>query len=53
MNSVFPVRQGACMITMGVGQWDLTLQEAYTAGWVLLELDDNERPVAAYQRQTN
>jgi hypothetical protein len=35
---------------MSTGQWDTLLRAAYDQGWVLLELDDDERPVAAYQR---
>jgi hypothetical protein len=39
------------MVTMSVGQWDMLLQGAYERGWTLLELDDDEMPVAAYRRQ--
>jgi hypothetical protein len=42
---------GRCTMTMSVGQWDTWLQVAYDQGFVLLELDDDEQPVAAYQRQ--
>lgn len=38
------------VITMGIGQWDTLLSEAYKQGWVLLELDAEERPVRAYQK---
>jgi hypothetical protein len=38
-------------ITMAEDQWDEMLATAYDAGWILLELDDQERPVAAYRRQ--
>ena len=34
---------------MSTGQWDALLAEAYRRGHTLLELDDNERPVAAYR----
>ena len=37
------------MITMAEGQWDALLSAAYENGWVLLELDDNEKPVRAYR----
>ena len=43
------VRPGVVM-TMSRGQWDDTLAASYEPGFVLLELDDNEQPVAAYQR---
>jgi len=39
-----------CIITMSVGQWDAVLSSSYEVGFVLLELDDDERPVGAYQR---
>lgn len=39
------------VITMSEGQWDALLSAAYQAGWTLLELDEDERPVRAYQRK--
>jgi hypothetical protein len=39
------------VITMGVGQWDALLAAAYADGWILLELDDQEKPVGAYQKK--
>jgi hypothetical protein len=36
---------------MSPGQWDATLSRAYADGWILLELDEREVPVRAYQRQ--
>jgi hypothetical protein len=44
------IGSGVCIITMSIGQWDETLRAAYDCGYVLLELDDNEQPVAAYKR---
>lgn len=38
-------------VTMNVGQWDVLLAAAYDSGAVLLELDDNERPIKAYRRK--
>lgn len=35
---------------MNIGQWDSTLQDAYDEGWVVLELDDYERPVRAFRK---
>lgn len=40
-----------CFITMSRGQWDVLLLSVYNLGWILLELDDNEQPVAAYRKQ--
>ena len=40
----------AVVMTMSRRQWDTLLQGAYDQGLVLLELDAEERPVAAYQR---
>lgn len=50
LPSVLPLRPGTAYITMSVGQWDATLATCYGAGFVLLELDDDERPVRAYRR---
>jgi hypothetical protein len=47
---VLPLRPGCCYLTMSQNQWDATLHAGYDAGWILLELDDDERPVAAYRR---
>jgi len=38
------------IITMSTGQWDRFLQAAYDYGHTLLELDENEIPVKAYQK---
>ena len=40
---------GIRTVTMAVGQWDCLLQAAYDEGWLLLELDEDERLVCAYQ----
>jgi hypothetical protein len=37
-------------MTLSIGQWDGLLAQAYKAGWVLLELDDDENIVRAYHR---
>jgi hypothetical protein len=37
-------------MTMSIGQWDALLQGGYDVGFVLLELDDDEQPIAAYCR---
>jgi hypothetical protein len=50
LSSAVPFRVGEVTVTMSIGQWDAVLQGMYDAGCVLLELDDEERPVAAYQR---
>ena len=49
LAEVWPVRPGMRVMTMGEGQWDGMLAAAYAQGWVLLELDADERPVAAYR----
>ena len=41
--------RGTVTLTMSTGQWDALLAEAYRRGHTLLELDDQERPVAAYR----
>ena len=40
-------------ITMSAGQWDNLLQAAYDTGWTLVEVDREEKPVAAYRRRIN
>jgi hypothetical protein len=36
---------------MSPGQWDALLDEGYNRGALLLEIDQNEQPVKAYQRR--
>ena len=43
-------RPGQLVMTMSEGQWDGMLSAAYAQGWILLELDDDEKPVKAYQK---
>jgi hypothetical protein len=50
LADVFPPKPGVAYVTMSPGQWDGVLAEAYSAGWVLLELNDREQPVRAYRR---
>ena len=45
-------KRGTITITMSIGQWDALLAEAYRRGHTLLELDADEKPVAAYRRCT-
>jgi hypothetical protein len=51
LAQVIPARPGVIYVTMAPGQWDALLATAYTEGCVLLELDELERPVRAYQRE--
>jgi hypothetical protein len=50
LADVLPPRPEFIYITMGRKQWDALLATAYEAGWVLLELDQQERPVRAFRR---
>lgn len=50
LAEVLPPRPGALYMTMGEAQWDDALAAAYRAGWVLLEVDQHERVVRAFQR---
>jgi hypothetical protein len=50
LASAWPLRRGELTVTMSEGQWDGLLQGAYEAGAILLDLDDDERPVRAFQR---
>lgn len=49
LAAALPIRPRTCYVTMSVGQWDALLAEAYRVGYVLLELDDEERPIVAYK----
>jgi len=44
----FPL--GGVSMTMGKNQWDVMLDEAYKMGCTLIELDDDENFIAAYQK---
>lgn len=44
------LKPGEVTVTMSQGQWDMVLQESYKAGFLLVELDAQERPVGAYQK---
>ena len=50
MSDALPPRAGACYATMLANQWDGVLQALYDLGFVLLELDDEERPLRAFRR---
>ena len=43
--------RGEVIITMSIGQWDGWLSAACATAWILLELDDDERPVRAYRKR--
>lgn len=38
-------------MTVSRGQWDALIAAAYERGFILIEMDDNERPKRAYQKQ--
>jgi hypothetical protein len=50
LENVGLFKPGLITITMSQGQWDGLLSAAYDSGHTLLELDDNEIPVAAYRK---
>jgi hypothetical protein len=50
LDGVLPLRAGISYATMSEGQWDGLLHGLYDSGFVLLELDDDERPRAAYRK---
>ena len=50
LPSVLPAIRGTVYVTMSIGQLDNFLRVSYEMGAVLLELDDDERLVAAYRR---
>lgn len=51
LADVLPLgRPGQLVMTMAEGQWDAMLSTAYEQGWILLELDEREKPVRAYRK---
>ena len=49
-KAIFNITEPGFHITMSIGQWDNFLDEAYhRQDATLIELDDNEYPVAAYR----
>lgn len=50
LSEVVLFAPGTVTITMSVGQWDALLAAAYNQGAFLLELDEQEKPVAVYRR---
>ena len=51
LTDVLPLgRPGQLVMTMHTSQWDAMLAAAYQAGFILLELDDDEKPIAAYRK---
>lgn len=49
ISDAISMRPGTVTITMGRGQWDNILLASYELGYTLVELDDDEKPVAAYR----
>jgi hypothetical protein len=48
LRRVLPLRPGRCYMTMSRHQWDPVLAEAYSQGWVLLEVSAKGRPRRAF-----
>ena len=48
LRLVWPPRPGRCYVTMAPRQWDGLLQEAYAAGYVLLEINKHDRIPGAF-----
>jgi hypothetical protein len=51
LDSVWPPKPGTASMTMSAGQWDTVLLAAYDLGFVLFELDEDEKIVRAYRRE--
>ena len=45
------IKESRLIITMSPGQWDALLEAAYDQGAILLEIDEHDHPVKAYQRK--
>jgi hypothetical protein len=50
LSEVLPLRRPEVIITMSIGQWDAYLESAYDYGFILIELDEWERPVRAFRK---
>lgn len=50
LSEAVPLKVGEVTITMSIGQWDALLYASYQSGYILLELDGDERPVRAFQK---
>ena len=50
LSEVLPLRRPEVIITMSIGQWNAYLESAYDYGFILIELDEWERPVRAYRK---
>ena len=51
LNKANILSPGQVTITMSIGQWDELLEAAYENGFILLELDENEKPVKAFKAE--
>ena len=51
LPSVLTAIRGTVYVTMSIGQWDAFLRVSYEMGAVLLELDDEERPITAFRQR--
>lgn len=50
LETVWPVLKPEVYVTMSPGQWDSLLNGFYDAGGILLEVDEEEKPLRAFQR---
>jgi hypothetical protein len=51
LASVWPPIAGECYATMSPDQWDDMLAAVYASGWILVEVNDDEKPVRAFRRK--
>jgi hypothetical protein len=51
LSSAVPIRQGTISMTIDVGAWDKWIENAYNMGSVLIEMDQHERPIRAFQKR--
>jgi hypothetical protein len=51
LHQALPLMSGELYITMSEHQWDLIHSAGYQAGAILLELDQSEHIIRAFQRE--
>ena len=50
LDSSWPLPSASMSMTIDMGAWDGIIEGAYNAGFVLIELDQHNRPIRAFQR---
>lgn len=49
--TVWPPKPGQMTVTIEEGEWNIIIEICYAAGWVLIEVDEQEQVIRAYQKR--